>query len=127
MWKTAALTCLLASGAAHAACPVLDSRDWSADLVPAESGYTLVLRGTVDLPTPGYQLTWAPGPMDRALPPGWRLSLSATPPEGIVTQVVTPTRLEARFDTFEPRLRVLYIGCNEEPLTVLYDIAADPD
>lgn len=124
MLKTLAVIAALGAGAAQAACPVQSSRDWSAHLLPAETGYTLVLRGTVDLPTPGYRVTWAEGPMDRALPPGWRLILTATPPEGATAQVITPTRVEARFETGEPRLRVVYVVCEGEGLAELPDISA---
>lgn len=127
MFKPLTLMAALAAGSAQAACPALDSRDWSADLVQNPYGtYALVLRGVIDLPTPGYRTAWRQGPMDMALPPGWRLQLEITPPGGIVPQVITPVHVEAHFDTPIDRFRVIYVVCDGEALAELKDIALAP-
>ena len=75
-------------------CPAVESRNWHAwiDRV-AENEPRLVISGEVDLPTPGYKTEWQPGILDRRQPPTQRLSISFTPPDGIVAQVITPTEV----------------------------------
>ena len=129
MLKQIAAGLLISTGAAYAACPVVDSHDWTADLSPAsDGGYTLTLRGTVDLPTPGHTIRWQEGPMDLAMPPGWRLIMEIDPPEGIAMQVITPTEIEARFETPINWFRVIYVVCDREGLAEIGDVrAVSPD
>ena len=75
-------------------CPTIESRNWKAwvDRV-AENEPKLNISGEVDLPTPGYKAEWRSGILDRRQPPTQRLSISFTPPEGTVIQVITPTEV----------------------------------
>ena len=75
-------------------CPIVESRNWHAwiDRV-AENEPRLVISGEVDLPTPGYKVKWRSGILDRRQPPTQRLSISFTPPDDIVAQVITPTEV----------------------------------
>ncbi|MCC5970076.1 MAG: hypothetical protein JJU15_09005 [Pararhodobacter sp.] len=90
---------------ANSECPVLDSSDWHAwiNAMPgviddgmddAEvPGLSLIVTGTVTLPTPGYDATLEPGITDRSARPVQIVNLTATAPEGTVSQVLTPYEL----------------------------------
>ncbi|MEZ5922516.1 MAG: hypothetical protein R3C60_14375 [Parvularculaceae bacterium] len=97
-------------------CPVSDSRNWDAWTTASDGGSTLHIRGQVDLPTPGYEVTLNMGPADRAMPPGLRVNLSAAPPDGIVTQVITPTDVSLDADGAYANYRVVTIGCGDQKL-----------
>lgn len=96
------------------ACPVLDSRNWSAWTAPSGEGHTLMVEGEVDLPTPGYAITWRAGIADRAMPPGLRVHLDAAPPADLVMQVVTPTPVSWSMDGATAQYRVVYVLCGDE-------------
>lgn len=108
------------AGADSAACPVIESGDWHAWVDPPRDGGEgmLRVRGRLDLPTPGYTVAWALGPTDRAMPPGQRIRVMLTPPDGIVAQVVTPTAIEIDAPTRLREYRTVIIGCGD---TVLHD------
>ncbi len=105
-------------------CPVIDSRDWTAwvDAQPGPDAPTLHIRGTVDLPTPGYDYAWRLGVADRALPPGQHMHLDFTAPDGIVTQVVTTMDVayqdKAAFDAY----RMILVRCGGEVLAEISDV-----
>lgn len=110
---------------ASAACPVLDNRNWHAwvDRMPGpDAQVTLNISGQVDLPTPGYSVSLRAGPMDRAMPPGQSFELVATPPGGIVTQVVTPADVRYREPTVHQRYRRIVIGCGGTVLATIPDV-----
>ncbi|MEZ5897531.1 MAG: hypothetical protein R3C40_05200 [Parvularculaceae bacterium] len=112
--------------AAADACPVSDSRDWRAwlDVMPGPDAVAkLHITGEVDLPTPDYTAQWTPGPADRAFPPTQRFMLSFTPPGGMVTQVITPTRVSLEMDATYTSYREIIVGCGDEVLVEITDIA----
>ncbi len=110
-----------------AGCPVLGSRSWAARLEtasgPGSSGATLVITGEVDLPTPGYKLTMTDGPADRMMPPSQRFRLTATPPSGMVAQVVTSSPVEYRGKAFSQSYRSVIVLCGERALATIADVA----
>ena len=105
-------------------CPVIASSDWHAwvDAEPGPDAPTLHLRGSVDLPTPGYGYSWRVGISDRALPPGQHLHLDFTAPDGVVAQVVTPMEVayqgEAAFDAY----RMILVKCGDKRLAEILDV-----
>lgn len=107
------------------ACAFVESRDWAA-WINAQPGPgarpTLHVRGVIDLPTPGYQVSWSLGPADRRLPPAQYLELSLTPPDGPVAAVISPT--ETRFETpaVYPRYRAVVIRCAGRALARIEDV-----
>lgn len=108
-----------------AACPVLGDRNWHAwvDKMPGPGAQmTLNISGEVDMPTPGYSVKLVPGPADRMNPPGLRFRLEASAPDGIVTQVVTPTTVRLRAPTPYAQLREIIIGCGEGALVTIPDV-----
>ncbi|WP_338446028.1 hypothetical protein V5F89_12855 [Pelagerythrobacter marensis] len=106
-------------------CPVSDSRNWHAwvDRMPGPgSKATLNISGEVDLPTPGYSVSLRAGPADRAMPPGQRFALEATPPDGMVAQVVTPTEVRYRAPADYPHYREIIVGCGSTTLVTIPDV-----
>ena len=108
----------------QADCPVIASTDWHAwvDAEPGPDDPTLHIRGTVDLPTPGYDYTWRKGIADRAYPPGQHMHLEFTAPDGPVAQVVTTMDVayqgEADFDAY----RMILVKCGEKRLAEILEV-----
>ena len=110
-------------------CPVKSSRNWHAwiDRV-AENEPRLVISGEVDLPTPDYKIEWRSGIRDRLSlnegrqPPAQRLSISFTPPEGTVTQVITPTEVSFTMPSAVLEYRSVMIYCGDKLLADIPDV-----
>jgi len=100
-------------------CPVLDSRGWKAWTEADGDGHVLKIEGEVDLPTPGYALTWREGIADRAMPPGLRVHLDAAPPADLVMQVVTPTPVSFSLKGANANYRVIYVLCGADTIAVI--------
>lgn len=83
---------------------------------------TLNISGEVDLPTPGYTTILRAGPADRMMPPGLRFRLETGAPQGIVTQVVTPTEVRYRQPTPHDRIREIMIRCGDRTLATIPDV-----
>lgn len=107
----------------NSSCNVMQSRNWQAwiDRV-AENEPRLNIVGEVDLPTPGYKVEWKPGILDRRKPPAQRLSLLLTPPEGMVTQVITPTKVNYVMPASSLEYRYILIYCGDQLLTEIPDV-----
>ena len=104
-------------------CPVVASRNWHAWIDPvAGNEPRLNISGEVDLPTPGYQVEVKPGILDRRQPPAQRFSLSLTPPDGIVTQVITPTKVSYTMPKSLWEYRSIMIYCGEKLLADIPDV-----
>ena len=106
-------------------CPVYESRDWQAwiNAMPGPNARrTLHIVGEVDMPTPGYSVRLVEGPADRAQPPGLRFRLEATPPDGMVTQVITPTEVRYAQPTPYSQIREIIIGCGDETLVKIDEV-----
>ncbi|MGK7937064.1 MAG: hypothetical protein AB4206_14925 [Xenococcaceae cyanobacterium] len=104
-------------------CNVMQSRNWHAwiDRV-AEKEPRLNIVGEIDLPTPGYTVEWKPGILDRRKPPAQRLSLLLTPPEGMVIQVITPTKVNYVMPASSLEYRSILIYCDDRLLTEIPDV-----
>lgn len=107
---------------AVAACPVLDSRNWKAWTAPDGGGHALTIEGEIDLPTPGYAISWRDGAADRALPPGLRVHLDPVPPADLVMQVVTPTPVSHSTKGYGDRYRIIYVLCGGEAIAEIADV-----
>lgn len=107
-------------------CRIYDSRNWHAwldtfDLV--EGKYRLNITGEVDLPSPGYELTWQMGIADRAFPPGQNISLSAKKADGRMSiQVITPTAVSLKQEVPHAAYRKIAIFCGDRLLTTITDV-----
>ena len=104
-------------------CPVMETRNWHAwiDRV-GEKESRLNIWGEIDLPTPGYTVEWQPGILDRRQPPAQRINLSPVPPEGMVTQVITPTKVNFTMPTSILEYRLVMIYCGDKLLAEIPDV-----
>lgn len=108
-------------------CPVLGSRNWTANVAPETStgpGLILEVKGEADLPTPGYQASLAMGPLDRRNPPGLRLRLSFIAPDGPVIQVIDTQMLTFDLPTKISRFREVRVACGSQELAVIKNVEA---
>lgn len=105
-------------------CPVIDSRNWKAWTTTDGAGTTLHVAGEADFPTPGYASSWRLGISDRAMPPGIRVHLDATPPDGIVPQVVTPTAVSFDSPGAYAEYRVVYVLCGDATLAEISPVTS---
>lgn len=103
-------------------CPVLDSRNWKASTAAEGEGHVLTIEGEVDLPTPGYAITWREWIADRAFPPGLRVHLDAAPPSDLVMQVVTPTPVSFTMKGANANYRVVYVLCGGDAIAEIDDV-----
>ncbi len=105
-------------------CPVIDSREWAAwvDAEPGPGAPTLHIRGTADLPTPGYDYAWRVGIADRAMPPGQHMHLDFTAPDGMVAQVVTPVEVAYEGEATYKEYRMIRVKCGDETLAEIADV-----
>lgn len=114
------------SGAAAGACPVIGDGVWEAWLNampgPGASGPTLVISGTVDMPSPGYALKLIEGPADRMMPPSQRFRLEAVRRSGMAAQVVTSTQVSYREKATYSAYRSILILCGDRALATITDI-----
>ena len=107
----------------NSVCPVLESRNWHAWIDRAtENEPRLNISGEVDLPTPGYKVEIIPGILDRRQPPAQRFSLSFTPPNGIVAQVITSTQVSYTMPKSFLEYRSIMIYCGEKLLVEIPDV-----
>lgn len=110
-----------------AACPVIDSRNWSAHInaMPGPGAQrTLIVSGQIDLPTPGYTITLAAGAADRSAIPVQQIVLTATPPTGMVTQVITSADVRYEGPAIAQQYRAVRVICGGRQLAELDVIVA---
>lgn len=99
------------------ACVAMNSRNWLAWIDrPENKEQRLNISGEVDLPTPGYTVTWKPDILDRSQPPTQNLSISFTPSDGIVIQVVTPTKVSFTIPSEILEYRSVKVYCGDQIL-----------
>lgn len=113
------------TGAQSMNCPVIDSRNWEAwiNAMPGpDAQRTLIVVGEVDLPTPGFDVNVTPGRADRSAVPTQHAILSATPPDGVVAQVVTsyPVRLET--PAIADNYTAVIVRCGDDVLAEITEI-----
>lgn len=107
-------------------CHIYDTRNWHAWLDTfdvAKGKYRLNITGEVDLPSPGYELTWKMGIADRAFPPGQNIMLSAKKPDGrMAIQVITPTAVSLTQEVPYAAYRKVDIFCGDKLLTTITNV-----
>ena len=105
-------------------CPVIESRDWIARVSAgtAGSGARLLVTGELDLPTPGYTVTLKEGPADRRMPPAQHLLLELTPPDGMVSQVVTTVAVRYEGVAAYAEYRAILVQCHNRVLATITEI-----
>jgi len=107
-----------------ASCPTV-SRDWQAwiNAMPGpDAQRTLHITGSVDMPTPGYSLELVGGPADRMQPPGLRFRLKVERPDGMTTQVITPTEVRYAATTPYSEIRQIIVVCGDQTLATIDEV-----
>ncbi|MEX6634167.1 hypothetical protein [Hyphococcus lacteus] len=106
-------------------CPVIASRDWQAwiNAMPGPDAVrSLNVTGEIDLPTPGYEIEVIAGAADRSAIPTQRIILKATPPSGMVTQVVTPETVTYSGPVIAQQYRSIMVLCGDQMIAEITDI-----
>jgi len=105
-------------------CPVLESRDWVAQVSAGTAGSSarLLVTGEIDLPTPGYTVTLSEGPADRRMPPAQHLLLELTPPDGMVSQVLTTVAVRYEGAAAYPEYRAILVQCDNRVLATITEV-----
>ena len=106
-------------------CAVIESSNWQAwvDAMPGpDATPTLHVTGEIVLPTPGYTIEWQLGALDRMMPPGQRLSISTTAPNGMVTQVLTNVEVAYAGETAITDYREVIVSCGDKVLATISDV-----
>ncbi len=109
------------------ACPIYETRDWTASIEPTASGdkpYDLVINGVVDLPNPSYEMAFRTGPMDRRLPPAFTVFLDAKSAGGIGIQVIDPRPVSFQWQTAITTFRSIRVVCGERVLVEFENVEA---
>ena len=113
------------AGTGNENCPVLQSRHWHAWIERATDNNVvsrLIITGQVDMPTPGYTVTFTPGPLDRRQPPTLRVMLNAKAPQGMSLQVIDIKNISFRMDTEILNYRAIIVACGDEQLTEIAEV-----
>lgn len=108
-----------------AACPVIDSRNWTAwvNAMPGpDSQMKLYVTGEIDLPTPGYEISWTEGMADRSMTPVQRLMLTVTPPDGMAAQVITTESVRYEGPALVKTYGGVIVMCGGSPLAEIDDV-----
>lgn len=110
-------------------CPVIASRDWSAriDAEQDPDEPRLIVRGVIDLPTPGWGALLRETFADRAMPPGVHFTIDFTEPDGMVAQVVTPRHITHVSKAYAHGYRSITVHCGDEVLAEIFDIPGSPN
>ena len=104
-------------------CPVIASRNWQAEINNNGANEpSLIITGEIDLPTPGYQVAWQPEISDRQEASIPRIRISLIPPEGIVTQVITPTAVSFTMPSALPEYSSVMVYCGDQLLAEISNV-----
>jgi hypothetical protein len=106
-------------------CPVIESSNWAAwvNAMPGPGATKeLIATGEVTMPTPGYTLTLTAGMADRSATPVQQLILTATPPAGPVTQVLTTEKVRYQGPAITMTYRAVRIMCGGQMLGEVPDV-----
>ncbi|WP_411818240.1 hypothetical protein [Hyphococcus sp. DH-69] len=106
-------------------CPVIASRNWNAwiNAMPGpDATRSLHVTGEIDLPTPGYEIEMIAGVADRSAIPTQRLIIKATPPSGMVTQVITTESVSYSGPAIADLYRSIMVLCGDTVLTEITEL-----
>lgn len=119
------LTKTIAGAQSPARCPIYESRNWKAWIErPSDQIETaqLHLTGQIDLPTPGYEIDWQPGALDRRQPPSLRIMLTLRRPEGTTLQVIDTQDIAFQMETQIRQFRSIQILCGDRVLVEIPNV-----
>ena len=111
-------------------CPVIESSNWVAKLTPASHGGAfpiLFVSGELTLPTPGYNVGMKIGKADRSAVPTVFAVISATPPDGMVAQMLDTQTVSMTADAPASRLRSVIVICGNTRVFEISDVMMAKD
>ncbi|MDZ4308687.1 hypothetical protein [Allopontixanthobacter sp.] len=106
-------------------CRVLESEGWAANVasVPGNPDRNqLTVTGRVTMPTPAYTFAWEAGRLDRSAVPSFELRLLATPPDGMVAQVLDTSEVTYTGPAAAPRYSAITVTCEGRVLARIEDV-----
>jgi hypothetical protein len=109
----------------YSPCKAMATRDWSAHVVagrPAAVVFPeealLVVSGTVQVPTGGYDISIAPGSLVRLEPPVQQVILRTIAPDGMATQAITEQRVTGSVP-YDKRAKSVSIRCGDGTIAAI--------
>ncbi len=110
-------------------CPASGTRHWHAWLdqisqakkTPRISA-RLNITGQIDMPTPGYRMSWDFAALDPLFPAIQKIDLHFHPPAGMLIQAVTPTNYTLQIPVNQHSYQEIRVQCGKRVLTNLLNI-----
>jgi hypothetical protein len=113
----------------YSACHAIGSSDWRAWVerhASAQKRATLVVTGKVTVPTGGYSVSLARGPVQQLDPPVQQVLVRTDPPEGVATQAITVHDVRGEFPAQNGSGPVT-IRCGDGTLAIISKVEAAVD
>lgn len=115
-------------GPLYSPCKAISTRDWSAYVEVAPQGVlwdpddpVLVVSGTVEVPSGGYELSILPGGLMQLEPPVQQVILRTTPPEGMASQAITEQQVTGTVP-WDGRAKSINIRCGDGTIATIATI-----
>jgi hypothetical protein len=112
-------------GSVYSPCKALATSDWAAHVEVAPQGVlwdpddpVLVVSGTVQLPTGGFDLGIEQGGLMKLEPPVQQVILRTTPPEGMATQAITEQRVTGTVK-WDGRAKSVSVRCGDGTIAAI--------
>lgn len=106
-------------------CPIISSQNWSAEILPTEGGKsTLVIKGDIELPNPGYSVVFEEGIADKRSRPSQHFTIKAERLNGFYIQAVTPMILEHSGVAIAKQYKSIIIGCGGQTIATIDNVIA---
>ena len=103
----------------YSTCKAISTRDWTAVVelqknpnVFESDASTVLVTGTVTVPTGGYELAIEGGPLVQLKPPVQQVILRTTAPDGLATQAIVEEQVSGRVP-FDRRAKSVAIRCGD--------------
>lgn len=124
--RTPAATVTTASAGPAKDCPIIGSSDWAAwiNAMPGPPGSrpTLIVTGTVTVPSGGYRLTLRLDPaVMESLPPQRTVWLDAVPPDGPASQALVTSEVRGQWPA-SPPVGAVHVRCGGAAIARIGDV-----
>jgi len=104
-------------------CAIISSQNWSAKIgVDDSSQSMLFIKGDIELPNPGYAVTFQEGPANLSLPPIQHFYIKTERLSGFHIQVITPMTLEHSSPASADGYRSVVIHCGEQTFATIDNV-----
>jgi len=108
-------------------CPLISSKNWSAELRQSDDKERLILSisGDIELPNPGYSIVLKPGAATRSLPPSQHFNIQTERLDGFYIQAVTPMTLKHSSDAMANQYHSIIIHCGAQVIATIDDVSME--